>query len=72
MRPKNENLPNKLKIWKFINKYLQKNNKSPTYREIAKFMKFRHRQQCEGYIKMLKAEGKLTAIPGKKRSLQII
>jgi|TARA_R100000655_G_scaffold94670_1_gene136180 SOS-response transcriptional repressor LexA len=63
---------NESKVLKFIKKFIEENDYSPSYGEIADHMQWKSRSQSKAVIDSLVQYNRVKLIPAKKRSLELV
>ena len=63
---------NEAKVLKFIKKFIEKNDYSPSFAEIAKYMDWKSKSSSHQIIHALVYLKKIKVDPKKKRSLELV
>jgi|TARA_B100001250_G_C19805380_1_gene793043 SOS-response transcriptional repressor LexA len=63
---------NEAKVLKFIKKFIEENDYSPSFAEIAKYMEWKSRSSSKQMVDALVYLKKIKIDPKKKRSLELV
>ena len=72
MKDKNIITSSQKRVYEHINKFIKKNEYSPTVRELCKSLRLSSTATVHNYLKILKEKGYITYCKNKSRTIKVI